>query len=456
MPALGRVVELDVQVRDPLDAQRLAELVPDERHRVPERGHARLALGRLADDADPDLGVAQVRRRLDRRDRREPDPRIRDVTRHDRPDLLPQELVDPIGSLAHRCLRSHRPQGAARAYRQRAEVSCAAPADGLRGEALDDVAFHEVVEVGQADAALVVLLDLADVVAEAAQRLDPVGRDDLAAAPDPGAAADDPAVGDERAGDDRVLADPDDLADLGATLDDLDDLRLEQALEGRLDVVGELVDDVVQADVDALGLGRPAGGVGDLGVEADDDRVRGGRQHDVVVGDVAGALVQDVEPDLVLVELLERVGDRAERARHVGLEDDPELLGLAGLDLAVEVLEGGATAALPALGGGRGLARLDHRAGFLLVARRRAGCRRPAGTSDRPRMTTARRRAGLGDALARVVLERADAAERLADDDDVADLERAGLDEGGRDRAAALVELGLDDRADGGRASGWP
>ena len=55
---------------------------------------------------------------------------------------------------------------------------------------------------------------------------------------------------------------------------------------------------------------------------------------------------------------------------------------------------------------------------------------------------------GLLDALAPVVLERADAAERLADDDDVADLERAGLDERGRDRAAALVELRLDDRAD--------
>ena len=59
------------------------------------------------------------------------------------------------------------------------------------------------------------------------------------------------------------------------------------------------------------------------------------------------------------------------------------------------------------------------------------------------------RRAGLRDPLAHVVLERADAPERLADDDDVADLERAGLDERGRDRAAALVELGLDDRADG-------
>ena len=60
-----------------------------------------VALGRLADDADPDLGVAQVVGRLDTRDRREPDPRIRDLTTHDRPDLLAQELVDPLCSLAH-------------------------------------------------------------------------------------------------------------------------------------------------------------------------------------------------------------------------------------------------------------------------------------------------------------------------------------------------------------------
>ena len=90
-------------------------------------------------------------------------------------------------------------------------------------------------------------------------------------------------------------------------------------------------------------------------------------EHDVVVGDVAGALVEDVDPDLVLVELVERVGDRAERARHVGLEDDPQLLGLAGLDLAVEVLEGRPAAAVAALRGGLGLAGLDHRPGGLLV-----------------------------------------------------------------------------------------
>jgi hypothetical protein len=105
-------------------------------------------------------------------------------------------------------------------------------------------------KIREADAAFVVRGDLTDVVAEAAERLDPVGGDDLAAPPHPGVAADDPAIGHERAGDDRVLADADDLADLRPALDDLDDLRLEQALEGRIDVIGQLLDDVVEANVD--------------------------------------------------------------------------------------------------------------------------------------------------------------------------------------------------------------
>jgi hypothetical protein len=73
--------------------------VADEWHGG-ERGDGRVALGRLADDAHH-LRMAQVRRRLDRRDRRETDARVGHVLRDDRPDLLPQQLVDPIGSLAH-------------------------------------------------------------------------------------------------------------------------------------------------------------------------------------------------------------------------------------------------------------------------------------------------------------------------------------------------------------------
>ena len=82
--ALGGVVEPDVEVGDPLDAQRPAQLVPDERHRPAERRDGRVALGRLADHADPDPRMAQVRRRLDVGDRREPDPRIGDLPGEDR------------------------------------------------------------------------------------------------------------------------------------------------------------------------------------------------------------------------------------------------------------------------------------------------------------------------------------------------------------------------------------
>ena len=92
--AFRSLVQVDVQVRDALDPQRPTQLVADERHRPLQRGDRPAALGRLADDADPHLGVAQVWRRLDLRDGREPDARIRDIPSHDRPDLLPQQLVD--------------------------------------------------------------------------------------------------------------------------------------------------------------------------------------------------------------------------------------------------------------------------------------------------------------------------------------------------------------------------
>ena len=49
-----------------------------------------------------------------------------------------------------------------------------------------------------------------------------------------------------------------------------------------------------------------------------------------------------------------------------------------------------------------------------------------------------------------VVDHRPDLAARCARNEDVADAQRAALDEHGRKRAAALVELGFDDRAFGG------
>ena len=100
-PALGGVVELDVQVRDAPDAERPPQLVTDERHRPLQGGDRGVAFGGLADDADPHLGVAEVARRLDLRDRDETHPGIGDIAGHDGTDLLPEEFVDPVGTLGH-------------------------------------------------------------------------------------------------------------------------------------------------------------------------------------------------------------------------------------------------------------------------------------------------------------------------------------------------------------------
>src|SRR5215212_3570196 len=90
------------------------------------------------------------------------------------------------------------------------------PRNGLGDEAFDDVSFLQIVVAGKADAALVVLLDLPDVIPEPSKGLDPIGRHDLPGAPDACATADDPAVGHEAACDHGALADPEDLANLRA------------------------------------------------------------------------------------------------------------------------------------------------------------------------------------------------------------------------------------------------
>jgi len=100
-PPLERLVELEMEFRDALQPEPLAELVTDERHRPAERPKGLLATLRLTDDADEDLGMAEIRSRLDPGDRRKPDPRIGDLAGNDRGDLLPQKFVDSVRSGGH-------------------------------------------------------------------------------------------------------------------------------------------------------------------------------------------------------------------------------------------------------------------------------------------------------------------------------------------------------------------
>ena len=187
-----------------------------------------------------------------------------------------------------------------------------------------------------------------------------------------------------------------------------------------------------------LGLARGAD------VEPDDDRRRRLRQADVRLGDAADARRDDVDADVVGRQLGQRVRDRLDRALHVGLEHDLDLLDLARLDLVEDVLE--RHAAVPA-------------SSFL----RRASCRcstsdlaafsslttlniSPAsGTPSRPSTSTGRRRTGLGHRLPLVAQHGADLPGVLARHDQIAELQRPLFDEDRRDRAARAVQPRLDD-----------
>ena len=155
--------------------------------------------------------------------------------------------------------------------------------------------------------------------------------------------------------------------------------------------------------------------------------------------------MDDGDADLVvLVELQKRARERLDRALYIGLDDDVEVLDVAFLNLVEEVVERDLLAldevvalALDAsLGDGAGLLLLEHGEDV-------ASFRHVVEAEDLNRYG----RAGLLDVLAAVVDHGADLAVRRAADDGVADAQRAVLDEDRRDRAAALVELGLDDDA---------
>ena len=227
--------------------------------------------------------------------------------------------------------------------------------------------------------------------------------------------------------------DLEDLAHLGVAGDDLFDIGLQQAEHGVLDVLEHLVDDLVGPDLDALGLGQVAGLAVGPDVEADDRGAGGRGQLDVVLGDAADGPVHEDDLHLVALQLAQRLGERLERAGHVGLEDDVEGGRLALLDLLEDVLE--PDAALdgrgvlgPVADAGVLAAGLADPAGGLVVGGDHevvAGVGHLGQAEDLDR----RARPGLLDLVALVVDERPDPAPRRTGDHRVAHLEVAPLHE---------------------------
>jgi hypothetical protein len=100
-PALCGLVNLDVKLRDPAQADLWSELTPNERHRPAKRGERCGPFPGLPDQAEPDPGMGQVRRRFDLGERDKSDSRIGDFASDDAADLLAKQLVDAICPLAH-------------------------------------------------------------------------------------------------------------------------------------------------------------------------------------------------------------------------------------------------------------------------------------------------------------------------------------------------------------------
>src|SRR5690606_7181645 len=225
-------------------------------------------------------------------------------------------------------------------------------------------------------------------------------------------------------------------------------LRLEEAFERVADVLDGVVDDRVEADVDLLALGDLADAGHRADLEAEDDRVRGGGEHHVRLGDRADAGVDDVHGDLLVRDLQQRVRDGLDGAGHVALDDEVEVGQLAEGHAAADVVERDVLALahrllaldlLPLLGDLPRLALvLEHDEAVPDL-----GSPAEAEDLDGPR------RACRLHALVALVEHGADAPGVRPGHERVADLERAVLDEDRDDDAAPLVEPALDDGADG-------
>ena len=75
-------------------------------------------------------------------------------------------------------------------------------------------------------------------------------------------------------------------------------------------------------------------------VEPDHDRVRGGGQQHVRFGNGADAGVEHAHLNLVVRELLQRLGEYFGGTAHVGLDDERQFLDFARFHLLVKLLEG--------------------------------------------------------------------------------------------------------------------
>src|SRR5439155_1907908 len=201
---------------------------------------------------------------------------------------------------------------------------------------LDHIVHLDVVLAGCLEAALKSFPDFAHVVLETLERIEAgravVRRENdhpLAHQADFGRALDS-SLGDVATGNGADTADLEGIADDGAAKVDDPLFGFELAFQGRFDILGQLVNDVVLMNLDAALVGQGAGAfVGD-DVEAHDDRVfRGGeRQLHVAFRDAADGGVQHADAHFFMLEFFKFLANRLNGATEISLENDLKLSNL--------------------------------------------------------------------------------------------------------------------------------
>jgi hypothetical protein len=210
----------------------------------------------------------------------------------------------------------------------------------------------------------------------------------------------------------------------------------------------QLVDDGVQANLNAFLL-RQLGGLA-LGadVEADDDGVGSGGEKDVALSDGTDAGVDDLDAHLLSGHAGERIGQNFDGTGDVALDDEGQVFDAGLANLLGKAFERDARA-FGELGVALlHLAVLRDALGLVAVGYNEEGVA-GVGHGFEAEDFDGCGWAGFFDGAAAVVEHGANFAEGVADDIAVVEAKGSVLNEDGGHCAAAAIELGLDDAADG-------